>query len=116
SQCTGDWILSLDADGELTPDLQRQIRILLPSNPPSDAYYLRRRNLFLDRWMRHGGFYPDPKLRLFRRRSADFSPIPLFEDRPVHETIRFDGDAGTLDFDIIHHAYPNLSDFIEHMN
>jgi glycosyltransferase involved in cell wall biosynthesis len=116
AQCTGDWILSLDADEELTSELQTQIRILLPSNPPSDAYYLRRRNLFLGRWIRRGGFYPDPKLRLFRRRAANFSPTPLFEDRPVHETIRFDGNAATLDFDLIHHAYPNLADYIEHMN
>src|SRR5579875_1468142 len=57
AQCTGDWVLSLDADEELTPELQAQTRTLLPTNPPIDAFYLRRRNLFLGRWIKHGGFY-----------------------------------------------------------
>jgi glycosyltransferase involved in cell wall biosynthesis len=115
AQCTGDWVLSLDADEELTAELQQQIHVLLPSNPPCDAYFIRRRNLFLGRWIRHGGLYPDAKLRLFRRAAADFTPMPLFEDRPVHETIRFDGRSGTLDYDLIHHAYPTLTTYIEHM-
>jgi len=114
SQCTCDWILSLDADEELTPELQTQIRTLLPTNPPVDAWFIRRRNHFLGRWIRHGGFYPDAKLRLFRRSTADFTP--LFEERPVHETIHFEGHPGTLDFDIIHHAYPTLSIYIAHMD
>ncbi|MES2393673.1 MAG: glycosyltransferase family 2 protein [Acidobacteriota bacterium] len=113
-QCTSDWILTLDADEELSLDLQRQLRTLLVSHPTTDAFYLKRRNLFLGRWIKHGGFYPDPKLRLFRRSTANFAP--KFEDRPVHEIITFDGAAGTLDYDIIHHAYPTLSTYIEHMD
>jgi len=116
SQCTGTWVLTLDADEELSPELQKQVRVLLSSHPPSDAFYLKRRNLFLGRWIKHGGFYPDPKLRLFRRNAANFQPTPQFEDRPVHEIIAFDGVADTLDFDLIHHAYPTLSTFIEHMD
>ena len=42
--------------------------------------------------------------------------MPRFEDRPVHETIQFTGNSATLDFDLIHHAYPTLSDYIEHMD
>jgi glycosyltransferase involved in cell wall biosynthesis len=116
AKCTGTWILSLDADEELSPQLQQQIRTLLPSNPPTDAYYLRRRNLFLGKWIKHGGFYPDPKLRLFRRTAANFTAPPQFENRPVHETIAFDGKAATLDYDLIHHAYPTLETYIEHMD
>lgn len=116
SQCSGTWILSLDADEELTPELQTQIQMLLPTNPPVDAYHLRRRNLFLGRWIKRGGFYPDPKLRLFRRLAASFEQTPQFEDRPVHETIVFEGDSDELDFDLIHHAYPTLSHYIEHMD
>jgi glycosyltransferase involved in cell wall biosynthesis len=116
AQCTGDWILSLDADEELSPELQRQMRTLLNSAPVWDAFYLRRRNLFLGRWIKHGGFYPDPKLRLFRRNTANFELTPQFGERPVHETIAFNGEAATLDYDLIHHAYPTLSNFIEHMD
>ncbi len=116
AKCTGAWVLSLDADEELSVELQRQIRTLLPTNPPTDAYYLKRRNLFLGRWIKHGGFYPDAKLRLFRRTAASFAATSVFEERPVHETIAFDGEADTLDFDLIHHAYPTLETYLEHMD
>ncbi len=115
-QCSGAWVLSLDADEELSPELRTQIRQLLPSNPPADAFFLKRRNLFLGRWIKHGGYYPDRKLRLFRRAAANFSLEPKFEERPVHETIVFDGASQTLDFDLIHHAYPTLHDYLEHMD
>ena len=112
-QCIGDWLLSLDADEELTPELQREIQSLLTTQPAGDAFYLKRRNLFLGRWIKRGGFYPDAKLRLFRR-SAEATPS--FTVRPVHEVIHFNGPAATLNGDLLHHAYPTLSDFIEHMN
>ena len=96
------------------PRLQQQMRTPLSSAPTVDAFYLKRRNLFLGRWIKHGGFYPDPKLRLFRR-APPASP-PQFEARPVHETIPFNGATATLDGDIIHHAYPTLSAYIEHMD
>jgi len=115
-QCTGDWILSLDADEEMSPELRTQLQFLLPTYPPADAYFIKRRNLFLNRWIKYGGYYPDPKLRLFRRSAANFTHAPRFEDRPVHETIAFDGESATLDFDLIHHAYPTLEGYLEHMN
>jgi len=114
AQCSGTWVLSLDADEELTPELQQEIKRLLASNPPLDAYYLKRRNYFLGRWIKHGGFYPDAKLRLFRRAGANGTP--MFGERAVHETITFDGKTGTLHFDLLHHSYPTLTDYIEHMN
>ncbi|QHN04376.1 glycosyltransferase family 2 protein [Granulicella sp. WH15] len=113
-KCSGTWVLSLDADEELSPELQRQIRTLLPSNPPADAYFINRRNLFLNRWIKHGGYYPDPKLRLFRRSAANFEP--RFAPRPVHETMVFDGESASLDYDLIHHAYPTLESYLEHMD
>lgn len=113
-QCSGTWVLSLDADEELSPKLQQQIRTLLPTNPPADAYFIKRRNLFLNRWIKHGGYYPDPKLRLFRRTAANFEP--RFAPRPVHETMVFDGESATLDYDLIHHAYPTLESYLEHMD
>jgi glycosyltransferase involved in cell wall biosynthesis len=112
-QCTGEWILTLDADEELSPELQTQIREVLTSQPPATAFYLKRRNLFLGRWIKHGGFYPDAKLRLFRA-NADLTP--KFTCRPVHEVIHFNGPTATLDHDIIHHAYPTLETYIEHMD
>lgn len=110
ANCTCDWILSLDADEELTADLAAEIQALLAENPPCDAYTLPRRNFFLGRVLRYGGFYPDRKLRLFRRGSAKFT------DRPVHETMVCSGTVGHLQGDLFHHAYPTLPTYIEHMD
>ena len=110
AKCTGDWVLALDADEEVSADLAQEIQALLAGSPDRDAYFLPRRNFFLGRWIRHGGYYPDPKLRLFRRGSAQF------EERAVHETMRCSGAAGRLHGDLLHHAYPTLDSYIEHMN
>jgi len=115
-QCKGEWILSLDADEALTPELQAEMRALLSAGPAADAYLLRRRNIFLGRWIRHGGYYPDAKLRLFRRYSANFAPSARFTGRPVHEAIAIQGTLETLRHDIVHYAYPTVEDYIEHLN
>ena len=115
-KCSSQWVLSLDADEELSPELQIEIRTLFTADPPADAYLLRRRNLFLNRWVRHGGFYPDPKLRIFRRHAANFAPGARFSERPVHETIAVHGKIETLAHDLIHHAYPDLANYLEHMD
>jgi len=79
--------------------------------PTTNGFWLRRKNYFLGRWMRHGGYWPDPKLRLFRRGSG------RFEDRAVHEDVKVEGNTGKLLAGaLIHHSYPTLSDYIEHMN
>ena len=57
----------------LAPSCRNRSRRCCRRNPPTDAFYIRRRNLFLGRWIKHGGFYPDPKLRLFRRTAANFT-------------------------------------------
>ena len=115
-QCKGRWILSLDADEELTPELQIEIQELMRDTPKADAYMLKRRNLFLGRWIRRGGYYPDPKLRLFRRHAANFAPPARFTNRPVHETVAVQGHIETLRHDLIHHAYPTIESYIEHMD
>lgn len=75
------------------------------------GYWIHRKNHFLGRWMKHGGFWPDPKLRFFRRGAG------RFEDRAVHEDIQVVGNAHRIRIGaLIHHSYPTLSDYIEHMN
>jgi glycosyltransferase involved in cell wall biosynthesis len=109
-RCTSEWVLSLDADEEVSETLAQEIERLLAGKPAVDAYYLPRRNLFLGRWIRHGGYYPDQKLRLFRKGTAQF------EESAVHETVQYSGATRTLHADLIHHAYPSLENYIEHMN
>ncbi len=75
------------------------------------GYWFPRKNFFLSRWIRHGGFWPDPKLRLFRRGYG------RFEERAVHETLKVDGYTARLKSGaLLHHSYPTLSDYIDHMN
>lgn len=113
AKASGEWILSLDADEEVNPELAASIMAVLKSNPPAqklDGYFMARRNLYLKRWIKHGGYYPDRKLRLVRRALASF------ELRAVHEDMKLAGPIGRLGGDLIHHAYPNLEGFIEHAN
>ncbi len=110
-QCTGDWVLSLDADEEVSPELAVSIAAALAQAPAERAgYLLNRKNLFLGRWMRRGGYYPDPKLRLFRRGRA------CYQERAVHESMLAAGETARLAGDLIHHTYPALSSYLDHMN
>jgi glycosyltransferase involved in cell wall biosynthesis len=110
AHATGDWILSLDADEEVSPALAREIQALLAGEPSFGAYRIPRLNHFLGKPLRHGGYWPDPKLRLFRKGSAQF------EERPVHETLKATGPVGQLRGHLIHHCYPTLEEYIAHMN
>jgi glycosyltransferase involved in cell wall biosynthesis len=117
-KCSGTWVLSLDADEELTEELQADICSMLDADehitPRVDGYRLRLRHIFLGRWMRYGGYYPDLKLRLFRR--VTNSGPACFTDRPVHESVRVEGRVETMKNDFLHHGYPNLDIYLEHMN
>lgn len=138
-KATGDWILSLDADEELDSELINELTAQPKHDSNStrlsyewcltmghsgnfkdvpDAFHIRRMNFFLGKWIRHGGFWPDPKLRLFRRGTG------RFKENAVHETVEIQeyNEGGIsvaskrLKGALIHHSYPTLSDYIEHMN
>ncbi len=108
-KCTGEWVLSLDADEELTPKLAAEIFSAVRADA-ADGYWIKRLNHFLGRAMRRGGQYPDPKLRLFRRGKG------RCQERAVHETFEVDGRTATLQHPMLHHSYPTLTDYIQHMN
>ncbi len=110
SQCTSDWVLSLDADEALSPELAAAILPAISAAHGNSGFTIARRNFFLGRALLHGGMYPDRKLRLFRRGTA------RFEDRPVHESMCTDGTIAPLPGDLLHDAYPTLTLYIEHMN
>jgi glycosyltransferase involved in cell wall biosynthesis len=121
----GEWILSLDADEEVGAGMREFLLLALFGRHQEEfadfqgGMIFARRNCFLGRPMRHGGFYPDPKLRLIRRGCA------RFEDRLVHEDFRLNRgveykpslyyEMGSP-IEIIHHSYPTLADYIDHMN
>jgi glycosyltransferase involved in cell wall biosynthesis len=105
-----DWVLQLDADEALEPELAIEITDALQSKPSSNGFWIPRKNFFLGRWIRHGGFYPDPKLRLIRRGAGKF------EEYGAHPTIKINGPTSTLQHALIHAAYPTLHGYISHMN
>ncbi|MDR3793621.1 MAG: glycosyltransferase family 2 protein [Terracidiphilus sp.] len=107
---TCEWVLSIDADEEVSAELAAEIGALLEGEPECEAYRLPRLNHFLGRPLRHGGYWPDPKLRLFRRGAA------RFRERAVHETMLTTGDTGQLRGQLIHHCYATLDEYVEHMN
>jgi glycosyltransferase involved in cell wall biosynthesis len=108
-KAANNWVLSLDADEEVSARLVEDIFAVLKT-PSSSGFLIPRKNMFLGRWIRHGGFWPDPKLRLFDKSSG------RFEDRAVHETVKLSARVGEMVSPLIHHSYPNLSDYIDHMN
>jgi glycosyltransferase involved in cell wall biosynthesis len=113
-KAAGEWVLSLDADEEVEPELAREIRSALQAsgarNPESTCgHWIPRKNYFLGRWIRHGGFWPDPKLRLFLKGKGSV------EIRAVHETVKVDGGTPILKHALLHHAYPTLEIYLEHM-
>jgi len=105
-----EWILYIDADEQVSPQLQQEIADVLASVPESVAGFLvRRRFIFLGKWLRHGGFYTW-FLRLFRRDRCRFDEFNIFEIPIVQ------GKIGRLNNDIIHQDHKSLSDWIAKQN
>jgi glycosyltransferase involved in cell wall biosynthesis len=110
--CTQAWILALDADEEVSAGLAEEVQGAIADPKALNGYWMPRKNLFLGRWMRFGGFYPDPKLRLFRRGegySTGHDPHDRYE-------LKTGVAVGRFNHPLIHYAYPTLSYYLDHMN
>jgi glycosyltransferase involved in cell wall biosynthesis len=104
------WILSIDADERVTPELRKEITSVFEGNNSLDGYYIPRRNFFLGRWIRHGGWYPDYTMRLFKKGKARFVL------REVHESAVISGTTGYLKNPLEHYTYKSISDFLQRMD
>jgi len=103
-----EWVVFLDADEALTPELREDLRIALAAPPPGVAgFYVKRRFIFLGRWLRHGGYYPVWLLRAVRHRVA------RCEERGVDEHLLVDGETARLAHDLLHEDRRPLSRWIE---
>lgn len=107
---TQEWIFSLDADERFTPALRDEITALLATNPPLNGYTVPRRNYLGRRWLQHGGQYPSPQLKLFRR--GHFR----YEEAEVHPRAFLDTATGELRGDLLHYSYRDLGDFVGKLN
>ncbi len=104
-QAAGDWILSVDADEIVTPDLAEEIRIATDDPNAADGYELARLTNFIGRWVYHSQWYPDYVLRLFRRGRGRFT------EALVHEKLIVDGPTARLKSPLLHFSYPNLASY-----
>jgi glycosyltransferase involved in cell wall biosynthesis len=109
SLAQGDWVLSIDADERVTPELVEAIKAVVESGD-ADGYEVPRRSTFCGREMRHSGWFPDRVLRLFRRGKARFS------DDVVHERVICEGKVARLKAPLMHYPVARLEDAIRRMD
>jgi glycosyltransferase involved in cell wall biosynthesis len=110
NQAGGDWVLSVDADEVVSEKLREEILRTLGSENPLDGYFIPRRSNFLGKWIRHGGWYPDLVLRLFKREKGEFTT------QLVHEKVKVNGPIGSLANDLLHHTDPDFEHYLTKLN
>jgi glycosyltransferase involved in cell wall biosynthesis len=106
----GRWVLSIDADERVSEALAARIQAVIKSEQAADGYELSRVSRFCGQWIRHGDWYPDRVLRLFRRESGRFT------DDLVHERLKVNGRVERLAGDLLHDTMPTLDDALDKMN
>jgi glycosyltransferase involved in cell wall biosynthesis len=116
-----EWVLLIDADERITPELAREIRSLFEQGPTCRGYYLNRMHFFLGSWLRHGGNYPSWNLRLLHRHAGRYERLGTEDlqsagDVEVHEHILLDGPAGYLQAPMLHEDFKDLFHFIDRHN
>ena len=104
------WILSLDADERVSPELRKELLNLRAADPEVDAFSIPRQVYYLGRWVRHSGWYPERKLRLFRKAKAHW------EGEYVHERLVVEGPIGKLRGPIHHFTYRNIHEHLARIN
>jgi len=111
SKAQGSWILSLDADEELTVPLIAEMEKAVTQTPESvDGYFIRRKAFFLGKWIKHCGWWPDAQLRLFKRGRGSFTV------EPVHEGLEVKGETLELAEPMNHYTYDSIHQYLEKMN
>ncbi|MDP2653463.1 MAG: glycosyltransferase family 2 protein [Candidatus Omnitrophota bacterium] len=109
AQAKNDWVLSLDADERVTPELQREINEAIPTAGCA-AFAIPLRNYIGTYWVRYAGWYPASKIRLFQKN------LFRYEEAEVHPCAIVDGKTGSLTKDIIHKGYPDFEHFLASLN
>ena len=109
-QATQEWVLSIDADEVVTPELAAEIEAIVASGDARNGFIIKRRTNFLGRWICHCGWYPDPVLRLFRRSKGNVN------EAVVHEAVEVEGEVGRLDGELLHYSYPTMELYLAKSN
>jgi len=109
AQAGNEWVLSLDADESVTPELKREIEKAILSET-SVAFSIPLRNYIGSYRVRYGGWYPASKVRLFKKDKF------RYEEAEVHPRVFIEGECGHLKSDIVHKGYPDLEHFVNSVN
>jgi glycosyltransferase involved in cell wall biosynthesis len=104
---SGPWILNLDADERLSEELQSEVQSHL-ADPKFDGFSFPRKNIFLGKWMRHGGWYPDETLRLFRKGQGKFGGI----NPHTNVELPVGAKVATLKHPLVHYTYFTLAQYV----
>lgn len=110
SLAKNDWVLSLDADECVSPELAAELEELFRNTLKDKAYTIPIKTFIGSRWIRYSGWYPAPKVRLFEKRYFKY------EEVEVHPRVFIEGSCGHLTKDIIHYSYRNFHDYFESLN
>jgi len=110
-KATGDWIIWLDADERVSAELKEEISGIISSNSPSEAYKINRKSYFINKFIKHCGWYPDYTLRLFKKSTGI-----RFNDSLVHEKAVYTGITGRLKNDILHYTDRDFEHYISKLN
>jgi glycosyltransferase involved in cell wall biosynthesis len=111
SKCRQPWVLSVDADERVAPDLRLAIARLLESGPRHDGYLVPEINNYFGRWLRHGGIYPGGHMVFFKRQGARYQGGKA----DLHEGVQIK-NPGLVQGHLIHHAYPSIELAIDKLN
>ena len=116
-----EWVLIVDADEWITPELADEIIRTVKSNPTQVGYYVNRRFIFMGAWIKHCGYYPSWNLRLLRRGCGEYEQLTEVGDtgsgdNEVHEHVKCNGAVEYLKEDMLHFAFPSISVFMEKHN
>jgi glycosyltransferase involved in cell wall biosynthesis len=109
-QAAWDWILSLDADEALSDPLRQELLILIRRGPTADAYAFPRKAFYLGRWICHSGWYPDPKIRLYRRDKGTWAGAF------VHESVSVKGRVEQCHGDLLHYTCDSITEHLERLH
>jgi len=109
AQCTGTWVIAIDSDETLTPELAAQLREAVQRWPDTGGFRMPRRNHLLGRWVRGCGWYPDIAVRCYRRDGAIYSG-------DVHEGLHFPGTVISLSGPVLHFPYESLEQYVAKLN
>ncbi|GAB6062345.1 glycosyltransferase family 2 protein [Deferrisoma palaeochoriense] len=110
SEAAGEWVLSIDADERVRPELAGEIVSLLSASPAHDGYRITRHVHYLGRWIDHSGWYPEPRIRLFRREKGRWEGVD------PHYDVVVDGPVGRLRGEIVHYTYDDMADHVQTIN